>query len=146
MRKGLIEGKFLLVAFCLFFTFFSVQGQETSDNENHPELKKNDTIVLDQQNGPEIKVVGYGKLHLSYSETIDGYTILRNNKGVYEYAERAAGGDLKPSGTIAHNPEERERKEILFLRNTPKHLRYKNPKLKEILNKQNRFFRLENDN
>ncbi len=113
------------------------------EGENHPNLKQFDTLTLNQQDGPEIKIIGLGKRHLSYSETIDGYTVVRNKKGVYEYAERAAKGDLEPSGQIAHDPEDRERDELLFLKEISKHLRYKQPKLDEILEKENRFYRIK---
>lgn len=135
-----------LLLVILTFGCLNIQAQVPQEkNKDHPDLKKHDTLSLHQQNGPELQVVGYGRLYLSYSETVDGYTILRNDKGVYEYAERGSDGDLKPSGVVAHDPGERERKEILLLKKTPKHLRYKKPKLDEILNKKSRFPRIDND-
>ena len=141
MNKVMIFGLVVVIAFGLMP--YPSAGQ--SQNDAHPDLKKRDTLKMTQKNGPTLHVVGYGKLHLSYSETMDGYTILRNKQGVYEYAERAGGGDLKTSGMVAHDPGEREQKEITFLSRTKKHLRYKPPKLNEILEKQNRFFRLDDD-
>lgn len=118
-------------------------GAQDSENPKHPDLRQFDTLALSQQNGPEIHIIGYGRFKLSYSETIDGYTLVRNQEGIYEYAERASGGDLKASGTIAHDPADRDSDEQQYLEGLSKHLRYRPPKLEEILKEQNRFFRLK---
>lgn len=133
------------VGICLsiFIMVTAANAQESGDK--HPDLRKFDTLTLNQQNGPEINIIGLGKRHLSYSETIDGYTVVRNKNGVYEYAERASKGDLQPSGQVAHDPSDRERDELVFLKKIAKHLRYKQPKLDEILEKQNRFFRIKSN-
>ncbi len=115
-----------------------------AQNNKHPDLRKFDTITLNQQKGPQIKVIGYGRFQLSYAETVDGYTMLRNDDGVYEYAERSGNGDLEPSGTIAHNPGDRGPDERSFLEKMDKHLRYRDKALQEKLETQNRFFRLDN--
>lgn len=122
-----------------------IQAQD-KDNPKHPELRKFDTVTLAQQNGPDIQIIGYGRFHLSYSETVDGYTVMRNDESVYEYAERSSGGDLEPGGKIAHDPEDRDQSEKKYLSNIEKHLRYRPPKLEEILEKENRFFRLNDEN
>ncbi len=130
------------VVLCLIAASQPLKAQD-DENPEHPDLRKFDTLTLSQQGGPSLQVIGYGRFQLSYSETVDGYTIVRNDDGIYEYAERASGGDLKASGTIAHNPGERKEDEQNFLEDLPKHLRYQPPKLKKILDEQNRFFRLE---
>ena len=117
-------------------------GLKAQDVE-HPDLRKFDTITMAQQKGPTLKVIGYGRFQLSYSETVDGYTLVRNEQGVYEYAERAGGGDLEPTGTVAHDPEDRSPDERRLLEGIPKHLRYRGKALKKKLETQNRFFRLE---
>mgnify|MGYP006301729389 CR=1 FL=1 len=142
ISRKLVSTSVLMIVFVVVFTG-GAHGQD--DNSNHPDLKRHDTLEISQMNGPSLHIVGLGKLNLSYSETIDGYTLVRNKVGVYEYAERASGGDLKASGIVAHDPGEREQKELNFLKNTKKHLRYKPPKLNEVLEKQNQFYRLRGD-
>ncbi len=131
-----------VVALCLIAASQPLKAQD-DENPDHPDLRRFDTLTLSQRGGPSLQVIGYGRFQLSYSETVDGYTIVRNDDGIYEYAERASGGDLKPSGTVAHNPGERESDERRLLEDLPKHLRYRPPKLKKILDEQNRFFRLD---
>lgn len=116
-------------------------GQADAQDDKIPE-KQYDTITVSQIDGTELKVVGFGKLHLAYTETIDGYTIVRNNQGIYEYAEQASDGGLEPSGVKARNPGEREEEELRFLRNMEKHLRYESPRLDELKEKQDRMFRI----
>jgi hypothetical protein len=134
---------FRFITLFLLSFFLKPEAGIYAQDTKHPDLRKFDTITLGQQNGPELKVIGYGRFQLSYAETVDGYTILRNDDGVYEYAERASKGDLEPSGTIAHNPEDRKPDERSFLENMNKHLRYRDEALKEKLETQNRFFRLD---
>jgi hypothetical protein len=68
-----------------------------------------------------------------------------NDNGIYEYAKVDKEGVLKPSGTRASNPENRERREERFLGRTKKHLRYQPPKLDEIMNKSfHNFYERQN--
>lgn len=100
-----------------------------------------DTISLIQIDGTVIDIIGAGNMNLSYTETVDGYTIILNEQGLYEYAKQAKDGDLIPTGVRAHNPDKREKSEIKFLSKKPKHLRYQNPKLNEILERKERLYK-----
>lgn len=100
-----------------------------------------DTISLRQIDGTVIDIIGIGNMNLSYTETTDGYTIVLNEQGLYEYAKQARDGDLVPSGVRAHNPDKREKSETRYLSGKPKHLRYQNPKLNEILERKERLYR-----
>jgi hypothetical protein len=100
-----------------------------------------DTISLRQIDGTVIDIIGAGNMNLSYTETTDGYTIILNGQGLYEYAKQAKDGDLIPTGVRAHNPDKREKSEIKFLSKKPKHLRYQNPRLNEILERKERLYK-----
>src|SRR5688572_5509849 len=64
-------------------------------------------IEVQQPDGSFITVVGLGNIDINYTETTDGYTIVRNQDGIYEYAVRNAEGDLVPSGVRANDPDTR---------------------------------------
>ncbi|MES2726210.1 MAG: M6 family metalloprotease domain-containing protein [Bacteroidota bacterium] len=72
-----------------------------------------------QKDGSEITVFAYGNEQEHYLETKDGYTILANSEGVFEYATIDNTGNLVPSGIKANN-------KVTFKgKATPeKHLRY----------------------
>jgi M6 family metalloprotease-like protein len=80
------------------------------------------SIDVPQADGTSVKIRGYGDeySHLSVSE--DGYTILRNKKGYYEYASKNKLGVLSPSGVRVKNIETRTRSEKKFLTKTTKYL------------------------
>lgn len=120
----------------LIFSSFTSSSQDVK-------IDSTNAFVLNQLNGEPITVVGRGNMHLSYSETIDGYTIIRNNEGIYEYAELSSKGQLKPSGVAAHDPGNRDEKEKKHVNKLEKHLRHEDPYLSELRNKQDRFFNLE---
>ncbi|MEX0965741.1 MAG: hypothetical protein WD077_00755 [Bacteroidia bacterium] len=101
-----------------------------------------DVVVVQQMNGTRIQVVGSGNMWVSYTETIDGYTILPNEDNLYEYAVQGKKGDLKPGGRLAHDPDKRDAKEEKYIKRLTPHLRYKSPKLDELLERKNEF---END-
>ncbi len=95
-----------------------------------------DTIPLREPDDTKMHIVGYGNMWLSYTETIDGYTILTNDMGVYEYVRQAKDGDLLLTGTKADDPGKRDKKEISFLKKWPKHLRYQSPYIETMLKKK----------
>jgi len=45
-----------------------------------------DPVTILQPDGSELTIVGHGNIDENYTETIDGYTVVKNNKGIYEYA------------------------------------------------------------
>jgi len=95
-------------------------------------------IDVKQADGTTIKIKGKGSMFVSYTETIDGYTVVRNSNKVYEYA-RLVKGDLLPSGVKASNPEDRDANELQYLKKATKNLRYQSPKLEELLKEQKKF-------
>jgi hypothetical protein len=98
-----------------------------------------DTIPLMQMDGTILHIIGYGNIFMNYTETIDGYTIVLNNGGMYEYASLAKNGDLVPAGMIARDPQNRTKKENRKLRKLPKHLRYQGEVLEKLKKRQQNF-------
>lgn len=74
-----------------------------------------------QKDGSEITVYAYGNEQEHYLETKDGYTILANNDGIYEYAIIDNAGNLVPGGMKANNKVTFKGKAA-----PEKHLRYSN--------------------
>lgn len=125
----------------VFLTFtFNIAYSTAQENTAIQGVPKNaDTLKITQLDGTVLDIVGFGSLFVAYTETIDGYTVVRNNKGIFEYAKSADDGDLLPSGVQAHNPGEREKDEIKYLSGTEKHMRYKDPKLTELKKRKDKF-------
>lgn len=82
------------------------------------------SIEVKQPDGSMLSVVGKGNANLSYTETTDGFTVVLNTGGVYEYAVINSEGLLIPSGVLAHNPGKRSASELIFVNNTSKNLRH----------------------
>ena len=106
------------------------QNHRATTYGNEPERRsdpKTDSAGLlryRQFGGGTLYVRGVGGSINGYSETIDGYTIILNEEGIYEYAEADKDGDLQTSGFQARDPEDRGDKARKFLSKTPRHLRY----------------------
>lgn len=143
MKVALLSGSrkpgvlLFLTGLMTILTGVSVEAQNSK--------KKHDTISVSQRDGSTLKIVGFGTTHVSYTETVDGYTVVRNNKGVYEYAEQTSNGDLEAGGVQAHNPGERKEDEKRYLSRMDKHLRYQPPKLDELKEKHDRLYRIFED-
>ena len=103
--------------------------------EDEYEREDFDVIEFPQRDGSRLHINGLRIGRIYYTETIDGYTIVLNDDGLYEYAELTNEGDLEPSGVRANDPEQRADEEQRFLRNHDKHIRYEPPKLDELNDK-----------
>ncbi|MCL2845389.1 MAG: M6 family metalloprotease domain-containing protein, partial [Chitinivibrionia bacterium] len=73
--------------------------------------------------GSSITVRLHGDEWQNWRTTTDGYTILLNENGFWEYASEDKNGDLQSSGIRAQNENKRTNKEREFLRDRPKNLR-----------------------
>ncbi len=80
-------------------------------------------IEIQQPDGTTIHIIGKVDNGIAYTETKDGYTLLKNKKNVYEYAKKVSDGSLKLSGLKAKDPEKRSEKEKISIASIPKHLR-----------------------
>jgi M6 family metalloprotease-like protein len=90
-------------------------------------------IQITQPDGSVITVILKGDEKVKWAESADGYTLLRNSKGVFEYARLNSQGDLVPSGIGA--AESRTKAAQSFLATIPKGLTYSKSQvamLKEI--------------
>ena len=83
-------------------------------------------VTVTQPDGSELEVIGVGNMFLNYTETTDGFTILKNVEGNYCYAEMGNGGNLVPT-KIPASEEDLNRRTFPMMENfkatTPKHLR-----------------------
>ena len=81
-------------------------------------------IEIIQPDGSKIMIIPKGDEHLKWAQTVDGYSIMRNSKGIYEYTKLGPTMDMIPSGIQVKNVPERSSSDIQFLNNTPKGLVY----------------------
>ncbi|MFO7614067.1 MAG: M6 family metalloprotease domain-containing protein, partial [Bacteroidales bacterium] len=81
-----------------------------------------DPIQVNQPDGTTLTVILQGDEHLSWAKTMDGYTLLYNNEGVYEYAMRNNSGELVTSGQKAHDISVRSFQENSFLTTIQKNM------------------------
>jgi len=72
-----------------------------------------------QNDGTTITLFAYGNEQESYVETQEGFTVLLNSNGIYEYAYIDLNGNLSPSGIKANNQTKFNGKNSF-----PTHLRY----------------------
>src|SRR5688572_25422785 len=101
------------VVVLLFFVVISlsVQAQKMPEKRKPKETDtvrvgleaSGDAVALMQVDGSIINIVGVGTIAESYTETTDGYTIVLNKAGIYEYAKLTKSGDLVPGGVKANN-------------------------------------------
>ncbi|MDL2254898.1 hypothetical protein LJB78_01275, partial [Bacteroidales bacterium OttesenSCG-928-J16] len=74
--------------------------------------------------GSVITILLKGDERVHWAQTIDGYTLMRNQDGFYEYAILDENGDLAASGIQAVDESERTAAETAFLSGIRKDLRY----------------------
>ena len=112
-----------LTILCLIGTnFANAQGVQASPK----------AINVKQPDGTSIKVIGQGNMYVHYTETTDGYTLIKNEQGVYEYAVNDTTGNLLAGGIKAKNFKHRPALEVAYVKKIQKHLRYEGKKLEEL--------------
>jgi hypothetical protein len=127
--------KLLFVAIMLIPFLASAQdttGRIQVDTANQKPMSMADTLVIHQYDGPTLHIVCNGNAFESYCETLDGYTLAMNERGLYEYAVTVKGGNLIPNGVAAHDKEERKGPERRMLKGIQKHLRFSDEKLQKL--------------
>ncbi len=92
-------------------------------------------IAIQQPDGSSLRIIGKVEQHIPYTETEDGYTLLKDNQKFYVYAKKDSDGNLKSSGIKAKDASKRSRKEKEVLDSIAKHLRYELPYLESIQKK-----------
>lgn len=86
-----------------------------------------------QPDGSVINIRINGDERVHWRETIDGYTLMFNNKGYLTYAVKDTNGDLQPSGIIATDIENRDVKSNSFLSEIEKNLYYSKDQVSVML-------------
>ena len=81
-------------------------------------------ISFSQPDGTTISIYLKGDEKAKWAETEDGYSLLLNSKGIYEYAVLQDSTNLILSGIKARNIGERSIDDIKLLSSLNKHLRY----------------------
>lgn len=113
MRKNLLG----LVSICLVTCMLWVS--QTLAVPAYPGL-----IQYKQANGKTLAIYLKGDEKVKWATTEDGYTIMMNSKGVYEYAVQDMKGDLQLSGVEVNNIKERTATEKELLSKVSKGLYY----------------------
>lgn len=81
-------------------------------------------VNVTQNDRTVINVIMQGDEHLKWAQSMDGYTLVYNNNGIFEYGKLDDAGDLVPSGIKAHNISKRSLTELSFLSTVAKGLGY----------------------
>ncbi len=98
-----------------------------------------DTLVLSQADGSKLHLVCSGSYFLNYCETLDGYTVIVDAIGMYEYAKKGGRGTLIPADMQAKDEAQRSPEDMRHLKRISKHLRYTGETLKLFEDKQKRM-------
>ena len=111
--------KIFLTAFALLsFVFISeIKAQiPVSDCPASPYA-----IDITQPDGTKISIIGKGSMKNSWTETLDGYSIVKNIDGVYEYAQKNNGQLVSSGFLVVENGQNLDKQN--FLDKQDKHLR-----------------------
>ncbi len=81
-------------------------------------------IQFKQPDGTTISILLQGDEKVKWAQTPDGYTIMFNQQGAYEYAMLNATGDMVPSGIVVRDLSSRKSTDNDFLNKIPKGLYY----------------------
>ncbi len=81
-------------------------------------------VEITQPDGTKITVQLKGDEKIKWAQTLDGYSILFNKEGIYEYAVKNEKGDLVPSGVKVKMPEDQTIEEKSLLNKLEKGLFY----------------------
>jgi len=81
-------------------------------------------VEVVQPDGTKLTIIPKGDEHLKWAQTVDGYSLMRNSQGTFEYAKLDASSNMVPSGMQARNVAERSSLDLQFLGQTPKGLIY----------------------
>src|SRR5574344_1812959 len=91
-------------------------------------------VTIKQANGKTLTFILQGDEYVNWAKTTDGYTILKNNEGMYVYATKDSRDNLIPSSYIAANTNERSSEDIAFLSTTRTDLRYSSNQVSSMKN------------
>ena len=106
--------KHFLLLLLVFSTFQSVFSSTANPKP----------IKFTQPDGSVISITLKGDEHIKWAITSDGYTLLSNSKGYFEYAIKDSRGYLAPSGVVAKDFEKRSFEDKNFISKISKGLSY----------------------
>ncbi|MCG8700330.1 MAG: M6 family metalloprotease domain-containing protein [Bacteroidales bacterium] len=121
----------LIVSFCclaVLFNIFIINQLKAVSAYPNP-------IEIDQPDGTKLTVQLRGDEHVKWAETNDGYSLMYNKKGVFEYAISDGEGGMMPSGVAATNVRSSQVNDLLA--KTPKNLRYSQGQVSMLKSIQN---------
>ncbi len=72
-------------------------------------------VDVTQPDGTVVTLCLRGDEYLSFSTTVDGYTVIKCADGFYRYAEKTSEGTLTATSFVAHNQDQRTAEELSFL-------------------------------
>lgn len=110
----------LLIAFTLINTSFAVTA--------YPER-----VLFTQPNGEKVTIQMKGDEYVKYALSEDGYTLLYDHEGYFNYAIMNTEGNLVPSSFHATEVNLRTRNEIQFLATIPKNLNFSELQLNSMI-------------
>ena len=87
-------------------------------------------VKVQQPDGTTVTIRLVGDEYLHYNITTDGYSVVKNDRGYYVYAQRSAEGQLVPTAQIAHDEAARPAAEVAFLASIKKYIQ---PDMSEMI-------------
>ncbi len=109
----------------LIFTLFAFESLVAVPAKQTP-------ITITQSDGRVLTYILKGDEVVSWCESSDGYTLLANSEGVLCYAMLDKDKNLVSSGVVACNREERNVKDLLFLKSIDKKLFYSDKQMEKF--------------
>ncbi len=120
------QGKYMRkIVLILIFTLFAFESLVAVPAKQTP-------ITITQPDGRVLTYVLRGDEVVSWCESSDGYTLLANSEGVLCYAMLDKDKNLVSSGVVACNREERNVKDLLFLKSIDKKLFYSDKQMEKF--------------
>lgn len=120
------QGKYMRkIVLILIFTLFAFESLVAVPAKQTP-------ITITQPDGRVLTYILKGDEVVSWCESSDGYTLLVNGEGVLCYAMLDKDKNLVSSGVVACNREERNVKDLLFLKSIDKKLFYSDKQMEKF--------------
>ena len=120
------QGKYMRkIVLILIFTLLAFESLVAVPAKQTP-------ITITQPDGRVLTYILKGDEVVSWCESSDGYTLLANSEGVLCYAMLDKDKNLVSSGVVACNREERNVKDLLFLKSIDKKLFYSDKQMEKF--------------
>ena len=120
------QGKYMRkIVLILIFTLFAFESLVAVPAKQTP-------ITITQPDGRVLTYILKGDEVVSWCESSDGYTLLANGEGVLCYAMLDKDKNLVSSGVVACNREERNVKDLMFLKSIDKKLFYSDKQMEKF--------------